>query len=877
MLIFDLNPICAARFLAVAAALAVPLIGGNTPIQIIAPAISASTGNYGPAHDAAIFPTHIALDTAGNLNFLDGEWSPIVRKVTPGGQVLPVAGPGAAILPPGQRTPAVLKDIPYWVDAFTADTAGNVFVAALDDTFRVFRIGTDGQMEDYSGYPSSITHANALAADGVGNLYMIGSNFFALAVGTQVFKIQPDRTIVPWAGTGVQGYSGDGGPAASAQISAQDIAADSLGNLFLADNARHLVRKVDTHGIIATVAQGGGPIAVDTGGNLYFFLQDGTLRRLAPEGSLSKIATVPNPAGVAVDSAGNVFVAANQRLYSLDATGAMKMIAGCACAGDGVPANQAAVVNAVGVVRDASGNLYISDAGNHTVRRVAPDGTASLFAGTGDPGYSGDGGPARQARLSAPSALALDAAGNLYVAERGNSVIRKVSPAGIIQTVAGDGIAGFGGEGGPATSARIALPDGVAVDSSGNIYISDTANHRIRKVTSDGMIYTIAGSDAYGSSGDGGPASQALLINPRALAFDLDGSLLIADSSANMVRRITPSGAMQRVAGTGAAAHKGDGGLAISAGVYTPWGLAVDSSGNILIGEIGNYTIRLVDRSGSIGTLATAGEATGLASDTAGNLWIAEGAFGLLSQSGSPFPAAPVVFDNGVSNSASGQIAVVAPGEMVTISGAGLGPAVSVAASGSGGVFGTELGGVHVLFDGVAAPLMQVSASQIQALVPFAVSGKSTVGVQVEYGGMTSNTEVIGVLPAVPGIFNQYRDALSWNSPGRPGSVVSIVVTGSGVMVPPETDGQVEASPTSVPVLPVSVYLGTFPFPDSVPWTPLEVTYAGSASWLISGAIQFNFRLPDPLPNDGGYGAFPIAVRVGDSLSGYSWLPVTKQ
>jgi uncharacterized protein (TIGR03437 family) len=862
-------------------------MGGGSPIQITPGLKYAPTGNYGPARDAGLFPGHIAADNSGNLYFLDGQYQAVVRKVTRGGQILPVTGYGATYLPLGQRTPAILEYF-YGTDAFAIDASGNLFVAGSDMYPGIFRVSSDGFIEYYSAYPSGLVILRALAADGAGNLYALGFGpsfgMLPLLGGSQVFKILPDRTVVPWAGTGVQGDIGDGGPAVSAQIDAQDMAVDAIGNLFLADYDDHVIRKVDLHGMIATVAHGGGPIAVDAAGNLYFFLPDGTLNRLAPGGGVDALATVPNPAGVAVDPSGNVSVAANQRLYALDVTGAMRMIAGCACAGDGVPLNQAAVVNAVGVVRDASGNIYFSDAGNHTVRRIAPDGTVALVAGIGDPGFSGDGGPARLARLSAPSALALDAAGNLYIAERGNSVIRKVSPSGIVQTVAGDGIAGFGGDGGPATSARIALPDGVAVDSNGNVYIADTANHRIRKVTADGTIHTIAGSDAYGSSGDGGPASQALLINPRALAFDPDGNLLIADSAANLVRRITPAGVMQRVAGNGAASHTGDGGPAISAGVWTPWGLAVDSSGNVLIGQIGNLSIRVVDRSGVIRTLVFDVDATGLSGDANGNLWIAGtggavwtqgGVLWLLSQSGSPFPLGPVIADNGVMNPASGQVAVIAPGEMVTISGGNLGPAGGLGVAIGSRVLPTELGGVQVLFDGVAAPLLQVGASQIQAVVPFAVSGKSTAGIQVAYGGLISNTETIAVLPAVPGI---HGVATPLNAPAGPGSYISVFVTGSGGMLPPEADGMLGTNRTSVPALGVSAYLVALPFSATpVPWTPLDVTSAGSASWLISGAIQVNIKLPDPLPNDGGYGELLVAVQVGDSLSAPAGVEVVRR
>lgn len=418
------------------------------------------------------------------------------------------------------------------------------------------------------------------------------------------------------------------------------------------------------------------------------------------------------------------------------------------------------------------------------------------------------------------------------------------------------------------------------MDASGNIYIADTANHRIRKVTGDGIIQTIAGSDAYGTSGDGGPAAQALLINPRELVFDRDGNLLFTDSSAHVVRRITAAGIIERVSGTGAPGYSGDGGAAISARDWTPWGLAVDASGNILVGDTGTSTIRIIDRSGTIRTLVSGIQATGLAADPTGNLWVTgTSGLSLYSQGGPTIPLAPVIANKGIANAQSGQTSVIAPGEMVTIGGSYLGPAVAVSDSGAGGALVTQLAGVRVLFDGIAAPVLQVSASQILAVVPFAVAGKNTVDVRVEYNGATSNTATIGVFPAVPGIFSdQYRVyAIGLNVPAVPGSIISLFVTGPGAMVPPETDGAIGTAQTSVPALPVSAFL-YLPSPDGTSFAsqPLEVTYAGSSSWLISGTIQVNIRLPDQPPTP-SYVGYQIAVRVGDSLSPSVRVPLQGQ
>jgi uncharacterized protein (TIGR03437 family) len=830
---------CVAAILA--AALAVPLPGQL--IRIFPSGSYQSSNNYGRAYDATISAGQIALGPDGTLYFAESlgfNRGAVVRAVTPDWRIVPIAGYGvSSYIPPGHRVPALLHlDNVY---GLTPDKNGNLFIGGLEDG--IFRMGADGLL-GYLVMQPDRTYTQALATDSSGTLYALEAPYYSF--GTQVVKVLPDGTFVPWAGTGTAGYGGDGGPATSAQINAMYIVADAAGNLFIADSVNGLIRKVNTQGTIDKVAQGGGPIALDARGNLYYF-SSSSLNRLSPGGQIDAIATIPNAIGMATDAAGNIFVSSGGRLYELDASGTRRLIAGCACYGDGVPATWATSVNVTGLVRDGAGNVYLSDSGNNTVRRIAPDGTISLVAGTGDAGFSGDGGPARQARLSAPSGLAFDTHGNLYIADRGNSAIRKVSPDGNIQTVAGNGSAGFSGDGGPAISARLGSPDGVAVDSSGNVYIADTANHRIRKVTTDGTIQTIAGSDNYGTSGDGGPASQALLVNPRALAFDADGNLIVTDSSAHMARRITPAGIMQRVSGTGVAGNGGDGGPAIAAQEWAPWGLAVDAAGNIYIGDTGTYLIRVVDRSGVIQTVrgpSYYAPATGLATDPGGNLWIAGGSLGIFTQGGSPIPLAPVIADRGVANAASGQAVVVAPGEMVTISGNFLGPATPV----SGAIdarLSTVLAGVQVLFDDVPAPLLQVRATQITAVVPFEVAGKSTVAVRVEYNGVTSNTATVGVLAAVPGIFNMYGTALALGT-GAPGSIVSVFVTGAGAGAP------------------LTAYL-TNGFGTPGPAVPVEVTYAGPASWLPAGTIQVNVRLPGTLEQCNGGCA--IGVAVGDSPS----------
>ncbi|HEX9758433.1 MAG TPA: S8 family serine peptidase [Nitrospiria bacterium] len=272
--------------------------------------------------------------------------------------------------------------------------------------------------------------------------------------------------------------------------------------------------------------------------------------------------------------------------------------------GDGDLAPLACLRQPEGVAMDYEGNVYIADSRNHRIRKVDTDGTITTYAGNGNRGYSGDGGPADLARLRFPSGVAVDIAGNLYIADTGNHRIRKVDTEGIISTIAGTGSGGFNGDGGPATSARLDEPNDVFVDGSGNVYIADTGNQRIRRVDSSGTISTIAGIGNRGFSGDGGPATNARLNNPRGVSLDSLGNLYIADSNNDRIRIVSSSGIIDTYAGTGNSGFSGDGGPAILAQLHQPRGVASLISGEILIGDRQNNRIRLVDLSGNISTVA---------------------------------------------------------------------------------------------------------------------------------------------------------------------------------------------------------------------------------------------------------------------------------
>ena len=262
--------------------------------------------------------------------------------------------------------------------------------------------------------------------------------------------------------------------------------------------------------------------------------------------------------------------------------------------GYGGPATEARLIGPRRVTTDADGSLYIADSGNHRIRKVASDGTITTVAGTGEEGFNGDEGPATAAQLAHPRDVAMDGDGNLYIAETASHRIRKVTREGAITTAAGTGEDWFSGDGGPATAARLNRPSGLAVDGVGNLFIADSSNYRIRKVAPDGTITTVAGTGEIGFSKDGGLATAARLVGPQDVATDGGGNLFIADSLDERIRKVTPDGIITTVAGTGERGFSGDGGAATRARLGFPSGLAVDPDGNLYIAERLNQRIRKV-------------------------------------------------------------------------------------------------------------------------------------------------------------------------------------------------------------------------------------------------------------------------------------------
>jgi sugar lactone lactonase YvrE len=341
------------------------------------------------------------------------------------------------------------------------------------------------------------------------------------------------QTIYTVAGNGTGAFSGDGGAATLAQVNdPHGIATDAAGNIYISDFENHRIRKINTAGVISTIA--------GTGFGGYLASQDG---------GPATAAWIKWPIGVAVDAAGNVYFSdyGNNIIRKINTSGNISTIAGLpgtipSYGGDGGPATAANLGNAWGVAVDGVGNVLVADALNHRVRKVnVTTGIITTIAGMGFAGFTGDGGPATSAscRLNEPTGVALDAAGNIYIADNANNRVRKINTSGTISTIAGIGLPyGYTGDGGPATLAKLYYPKGIAVDGPGNVYICDWNNNVIRKIDLSGNINTLAGTGVAGFAGDGGPALSSQLNQMTGVAVRSDGDLFIADNLNNRIRRV---------------------------------------------------------------------------------------------------------------------------------------------------------------------------------------------------------------------------------------------------------------------------------------------------------------------------------------------------
>lgn len=496
--------------------------------------------------------------------------------------------------------------------------------------------GTAGYTGDGTATAVALAGPRGVVADGAGGFYVADTG------NHRVRHVDSGGALTTVAGTGTGGYSGDGAAATAAQLNSPVSVAVAGSDLFVADRANGRVRRIDSAGTITSAA---GPpdlasptaVAAGSGGVLVVDEDVSRLMVLPPGGGVSILAgsgiagfggdggppaaaMFAGPVGVAeLNGTAYVADAGNSRVRAVAATVSTVAGNGPGASGNGALARDAQLALPRSVAVDAAGSVYVADAAASQVRRISPAGVISAFAGTGVPGDGGDGAAAAAAQLQSPVAVAVDASGNVYVADSSANRVRRVSPSGTITAFAGTGANGSGGDGGAATAAQLSRPGGLAVDPGGNVYVADTGNNRVRRVSPSGTISAFAGSGTPGFAGDGGAATAAKMSAPIGLAVGADASVYVADSANDRVRRVDSGGTITAFAGGAVPpvdpSQVGDGGPATAAFVYGPRGLHVDADGAVLIADAGNNRVRRV-HGGTIGTIAGTG-AGGFAGDGA--------------------------------------------------------------------------------------------------------------------------------------------------------------------------------------------------------------------------------------------------------------------
>jgi len=547
--------------------------------------------------------------------------------------------------------------------------------------------------------------------------------------------------------------------------------------------------------------------------------------------------------------------------------------------GDGGLANKAALNSPHGVALDNAGNVYIADSGNNRIRKINSAGVITTVAGCGNNTTAcvqvglGDGGPATAPLIMSPWDVVADNAGNFYFTDSGNMRIRKVDTSGTITTVAGGG-SNSPGDGGPATSAQLVNPTGLAINSSGNLYFTDADANRVRKVSTSGIITTIAGNGGKGFSGDGLQATNAMLNGPHGVGVDTAGNIYIADTLNVRVRKVNPSGVITTIAGNGQAGATQEGAAATSTSLNSPWGVKADGAGNVYISDLQNIRVFKVNTSGIIATFAGTGTAgfsgdggaaasaqfdgpTGLAVDAAGSVYISDTVGNRLRKvfAGAALP--PTI--SAIVNGASFQPGMV-PGSFATIQGANLASVVDTWANSIvNGNLPTALDGVSVNIGTKPAYLSYVSPTQINLIVPDAGTGPTQVTVTTSGG--TSAPFAATAVPSGPAFFpwpnNQavatHQDfsfaAKSGSITGmataaaKPGDVIILWGTGFGPTVP--------SAPTGVEIPAGQTYsTGTLPF----------VTVNGIGATVYGAALAPGFA-----------GLYQVAIQVPPGLADGDW------
>ncbi len=551
-------------------------------------------------------------------------------------------------------------------------------------------------------------------------------------------------------------------------------------------------------------------------------------------------------------------------------------------AGDDAAAKDAQLNYPMSIARAANGTLYIADTFNQRIRTVQADGVIRTIIGTGTAGFSGDGAAATGALISSPYGIAVDGAGNIYFSDSRNNMIRKVGTNGTITALAGTGVYGFGGDEGNASDALMALPTAMILDSAGNLYFSDTQNNRVRKITPDGKIHGVAGTGQPNSNGDGQQATDAAIYGPEGLSLDSAGNLYIAETFGHKIRKVAPDGTITTFAGTGTPGFLGDSGLATQAQLNYPRGVYVDASGIVYITDTLNNRVRAVTEKGVIKTIAGTGRfgdgADGLPATLAdlrnprAIVPNGSGGFYLLDTDNSrirlltPVPQPPAINKGGiVSSSAFGGFSKAARGSWLEIYGANLaqGRREWTSSDFVDGKAPTTLSGTSVTIGGKAAFVSYVSPGQVNVQVPDTLAA-GTYDVVVKNPMGSSVAYKLAVDDVQPGLYappsltangKQYAGvvladgslATAGARRARSGDTVTLYGVGFGPVAPDPGTGEIVRSANSV-VMPLEVFFGGL---------PANVTYAGLAPGAL-GLYQFNVVVPAMPTND----AVPLTFKL---------------
>jgi hypothetical protein len=564
-----------------------------TTLAGVAPGSTNGTGSAA----RFFFPNSVALDNAGNVYVADSGNSTI-RKITPSGVVSTLAGlTGSTGSADGTGNAARF----FQPAGVAVDSAGNVYVADSGN-YTIRKITPCGVVstlaglagglgsDDGTGSAARFNFPYGVAVDHAGNVYVADTNNHTIR------KITPSGVVSTLAGLAGSIGSADGTGNAARFFQPYGVAVDSAGNVFVTDTSNNTIRKISPSAVVSTLAGLAGSRGSANG-----------------TGSAARF---NHPSGVAMDSAGNVFVAdtINNTIRQITPSAVVSTLAGLAGSFAGVDGTGSAASFSFphGPAVDSTGNVYVADSGNNTIRKITPSAVVTTLAGVAGSAGSTDG-TGNAARFFQPADAAVDAAGNVYVADSSNSTIRKITPSAVVSTLAGLAL-NSGSADGTGNAARFFQPYGVAADSAGNVYVADTNNNTIRKITPSAVVSTFAGLAGNSGSADG-TGNAARFFQPTSVAVDSAGNVYVADSINNTIRKITPSAVVSTLAGLAGSSGSADG-TGSAARFNDPFGVAVDSAGNVYVADALNNTIRKITQAGVVSTLAGVAGSRGSADGT---------------------------------------------------------------------------------------------------------------------------------------------------------------------------------------------------------------------------------------------------------------------